>query len=146
MSVFSRKIQIDIDEYEPGTLILKTTLNDKYHDILLSLLVRVPDFAIVEAAVDMKKIPHKDCRKVYALMEAMKGSKVGPGLTRQVLNTLGGPQGCPNLVNLFLITAPLAINAAAVLRQEKESLTEEQMDAIWQEVLAGVCVAYPKKE
>lgn len=146
MSVFSRKIQIDIDEHQPGILVLKTSLCDKYHDILLSLLVRVADFSIVEASVDMKKIPHSDCRKVYELMEAMKGCTVGPGFTRQVLKTMGGPQGCPNLVNLFLITAPLAINAAAVMKQEQESLTDEQMDEIWREILGGVCVAYPKKE
>ncbi|MBS4031818.1 MAG: DUF2889 domain-containing protein [Clostridiales bacterium] len=144
MSIFHRTIDIEIDEGKQGVLVLRTRLTDMYHDIILKLTVEVGKFIISDASVELKRTPHPDCSQIQALVQSMTGLQVGPGFTREVLSAMGGEHGCPNMVNLILLTAPLSMNAAAVLRQRQEGLSEAEMNSLWQEVLGGVCVAYKK--
>ncbi|MDW7649856.1 MAG: DUF2889 domain-containing protein [Bacillota bacterium] len=146
MQLFHRKIDITISDISKDLFLIQTTLCDMYHDILLSLKVSIPDFTIAEASVEMRRIPHENCRAVYPLLAALKGKELRQGFTRAVLSALGGASGCPNMVNLVLLSAPLAINAAAVRRQKQKNLTDEEMNSIWQDVLGGVCLAYPKNK
>lgn len=145
MHLFRRTIEITIFDAGKGTFILSTNLTDMYHDIVLKLHVSAPDYIVTDAAVEMKRIPHPGCREVYELMSKLVGKEVGKGFTKAVLGALGGENGCPNMVNLVLLSAPLAINAAAVLKQQRENLTEAEMDLVWQDVLGGVCLAYPEE-
>lgn len=145
MSLFRRNIEIDINPGIEGELILVTTLTDIYHDIRLTLQISSDSYKIIDASLDMKRIPHPDCPAIEAKIGLLKGAQVGPGFTKQVLTVLGGEQGCPNLTNLVMVTAPLAMNAAAVLKQQRENLTDEQMNTLWQQVLGGVCIAYPRQ-
>ena len=145
MHLFRRTIEITISDAGKGTFILHTNLTDMYHDIVLQLHVSVPDYIVTDAAVEMKRIPHLGCREVYEQMAKLVGNEVGKGFTKVVLDALGGKGGCPNMVNLVLLSAPLAINAAAVLKQQRENLTDAEMDLVWQDVLGGVCLAYPKE-
>ncbi|EEG76675.1 DUF2889 domain-containing protein [Dethiobacter alkaliphilus] len=146
MSLFRRNIEIDINPGTDGQLILITTLTDIYHDIRLTLQISSVTYEITEASLDMNRIPHPDCPAIEAKVTRLKGAQVGPGFTKQVLSVLGGEKGCPNLTNLVMLSAPLAMNAAAVLKQKEENLSEAEMDALWQKVLGGVCVAYPRQE
>jgi hypothetical protein len=145
MSLFHRKIDIDINPELENRLQLVTTLRDMYHDIRLTLVIDKQDFIIHEASVEMERTPQDLCHKIKEKVASMTGVQVGPGFTRQVLSRFKGDQGCPNLANLIFITAPLAINAAAVQRQEEEQLSKEEMDSLWHDVLGGVCVAYNKQ-
>jgi hypothetical protein len=144
--LFHRSIDIKISSTRQGEFDIQTTLRDMYHDILLSLTVSLPDYRVANASVEMKKTPHQNCKAVYPLLATMVGKEVGPGFTKEVISALGGSAGCPNMVNLILLSAPLAINAAAVRKQQKENLTDDEMDAMWQDVLAGVCISYPSKK
>lgn len=144
MSLFQRNIAININPAHEGELALETTLRDMYHDIRLCLTITTADFTIMQASVEMVKIPHPNCHRIKEKVAALAGARVGPGFTRRVLSLFKGEAGCPNLANLVFLTAPLAINATAVLQQERENLSDEEMDTLWNEVLGGVCVAYPK--
>jgi hypothetical protein len=144
MSLFHRKIDIDINLAKDNQLRLVTTLQDMYHDIRLTLLIDKTHYIIREAFVEMERIPHPNCHQIKEKVMSMAGVQVGPGFTRQVLARFKGENGCPNLANLIFITAPLAINAAAVELQQQQQLTAEEMDALWHDVLGGVWVAYKK--
>lgn len=144
MSLFHRVIDIDINTLGDGLFKLVTNLTDMFHHIVLEMLVSAPDFIIEDVVVEMKRIPHPNCRKIYSVARSLRGLQIGPGFTKQVLGLLGGEEGCPNMVNLVLLTAPLAINAAAVLRQKQENLTQQELDGLWQQIMGGICVAYPK--
>lgn len=145
MSLFTRRIEIDINPYGDGMFRLVTTLADVYHDFTLSLLITGREFRITEADVEIKHIPHPRCREISRLAGLLSGLTVGPGFTGQVRTRLGGKDGCPNLLNLVLLTAPLVVNAAAIERLQREKLSPEQEEAVWQETLGGVCLAYPGK-
>ncbi|MBS4023851.1 MAG: DUF2889 domain-containing protein [Dethiobacter sp.] len=146
MSLFRRTIDIDINAHSDGVFSLVTTLSDMYHDIVLTLLISVPEYKIVDAAVDMKKIPHAACRQTYPLVRALTGQQITAGFTRNVLHALGGENGCPNLVNLMLVSAPLVMNAAAVLRMQQENLSQAELEELWHGILGGVCIAYSGNE
>ncbi|MBS3947684.1 MAG: DUF2889 domain-containing protein [Dethiobacter sp.] len=146
MSLFNRRIEIDINPHGDGMFRLVTSLSDVYHDIILTLFIAGQEFRIVEAQVEMKRIPHPRCREICRLANALTGLTVSPGFARQVQASLGGEDGCPNMVNLVLLTAPLVINVTVMQRLLQEELSPEQQEAAWQGALGGVCAAYPKKE
>jgi len=145
MSLFNRRIEIDINPHDVGIFRLVTSLNDIYHDITLTLFIAEQEFRIVDAQVEMNRIPQTRCREICQLANALTGLEVKPGFARQVQASLGGEAGCPNMVNLVLLTAPLVINAATIMRLQQEEMSLEQQADVWQEALGGVCVAYPKK-
>lgn len=142
MSLFRRTIDIDINPGPETELILVTTLQDMFHDIRLTLIVDREDYRIIKAAVDMERIPHDNCHMVKEKVASLAGVRVGPGFTKEVLSRFKGAQGCPNMANLMFVTAPLAMNAAAVLRQQQEKLSQEQLDELWYDLMSGVCIAY----
>jgi hypothetical protein len=145
VSLFNRRIEIDINPYGDEMFRLVTTLADVYHDLTLRLLITGREFLITEAAVEIKRIPHPRCREISRLAGSLSGLTVGPGFTGQVRTRFGGKEGCPNLLNLVLLTAPLVVNAAAIQRLQQENLSPEREEAVWQETLGGVCLAYPVK-
>jgi hypothetical protein len=145
MSLFNRRIEIDINSHGEGMFRLVTTLGDIYHDIVLTLMISDREFRITEAVVETNRIPHSFCREISGLARSLTGLTVGPGFTGQVRSRLGGKEGCPNLLNLVLLTAPLVVNAAVIERLQRENLSPEQAEAVWQETLGGVCLAYPVK-
>ncbi|MBS3898942.1 MAG: DUF2889 domain-containing protein [Dethiobacter sp.] len=146
MSLFNRRIEIDINSHGDGVFRLVTTLGDLYHDIVLTLMISDGEFRIAEAVVETNRIPHPRCREIRKLAGSLTGVTVGPGFLSQIRSRLGGKDGCPNLLNLVLLTAPLVVNASAIRRLQHENLSPEQAEAVWQETLSGVCVAYPEKE
>lgn len=145
MSLFNRRIEIDINPYGDEMFRLITTLGDIYHDIALTLFISDRDFRIKEAVVETNRTPHPRCREISRLAGLLAGLTVGPGFIGRVRSVLGGEAGCPNLLNLVLLTAPLVVNAAAIQRVQRENLSPEQAEAVWLETLGGVCVAYAKK-
>ena len=128
MSIFHRTIDIKINEGKEGFLVLHTRLNDMYHDIILTLTIEMGDFIISDASVELTRTPHPDCSQIRALVQSMTGLQVGPGFTREVLSAMGGEHGCPNMVNLVLLTAPLSMNAAERLAQKQAALAIKQVD------------------
>ncbi len=146
MSLFNRRIEIEINPCGDEMFRLATSLCDVYHDLALNLSINAREFRITEAAVEINRIPHPRCREISRLACSLCGLTVSAGFTRQVRSRLGGTEGCPNLLNLVLLTAPLVVNAATILRLQRENVSPEQAKAVWQETLGGVCLAYPKEE
>lgn len=144
MSLFNRRIEIDINPDGDGMFRLVTTLGDIYHDIVLTLFISDREFRIKEAVVETNRTPHPRCHEISRLTALLAGLTVGPGFIGRVRSALGGEMGCPNLLNLVLLTAPLVVNAAAIVRVQRENLSPEQAEALWLKTLGGVCLAYAK--
>lgn len=138
---FKRDISYRVSQPEPGRILLTATMRDVYHDILLEVLVRESDLTILAATVDFSKCPEEQCQSVGSRLEKMVGVTIGKGLTRAIMNAMGGENGCINLRNMLTGLLPLAINvkAAAGFTDERAML-----DTI-RESLAGACAGYPAK-
>ena len=145
-SLFNRNFNVDIKEKDSYTYRLDVTMKDIYHDFLLTLDVETSEFIIENVKLKLNKKPKEECEELKTLVKKMEGVRISQGFTKSVTSTLGGSKGCPNLVNLFLISAPLALNVNATVDKKNENLTKEELEILLSDVLGGVCLAYPVKE
>jgi hypothetical protein len=138
MEDFQRDISYRLLKREDGQLALTATLRDRFHDIVLEVLVDCETLAITAARVEFRKSPTTDCRNVSPRLEQLKGLVIGKGLNRRLMELLGGGEGCGNLRNLLLGLLPLAMNvkASAGITDEREML-----DTIHERLL-GTCAGY----
>ncbi|MBI2865543.1 MAG: DUF2889 domain-containing protein [Chloroflexi bacterium] len=118
MTLFSRNITVDIDEGENENLIVTSRMVDVFHDITVTLDVSHPGFTILDAHVEMAKVPSQNCYLIYPVAKKLIGLSIARGFNRSVVNLLAGVAGCSNILNLVLAAAPLAINAAHI-REER---------------------------
>lgn len=140
MEEFQRDISYHVLRREDGTILLTATLKDRFHDILMEVVVATETLTVRSAGVDFRKAPSPDCPTVAARMEKLTGLVIGKGLNRKLMELLGGGEGCGNLRNLLLGLLPLAINVKAA-----NGITDEQemLDMIHNRLL-GTCAGYVK--
>lgn len=138
MEDFQRDISYRLLKQEDGQLGLTATLRDRFHDIVLEVLVDGETLAITAARVEFGKSPTADCRNVSPRLEELKGLVIGRGLNRRLLEVLGGGEGCGNLRNLLLGLLPLAMNVRASTGITDE---REMLDTIHEKLL-GTCAGY----
>ena len=142
-TLFNRNFNINIGEKDELSLELEITMKDMYHDFDLTMEVDRNEYYVQNVNLVLNKRPKEKCEELKLLVKKMEGAKIGKGFIKTVTSTLGGNYGCPNLINLFLISAPLALNASALAYKRDNNLSEEEMEDVWNEVLGGVCLAYP---
>lgn len=142
MNSFKRDISYSVSQPDCERILLIATMRDLYHHIVLEVLVQESDLTILAANVDFHKSPEKLCSSVTDNLQKMVGFKIGKGLTRAILNSMGGEHGCVNMRNLLSGLLPLAMNvkAAAGFSDERAMLDNIR------ENLAGACAGYPLKE
>ena len=138
MEDFHRNISHHALRREDGTILLTATLTDRYHDILMEVVVDTETLVVTSARVEFRKAPTFDCPNVTGRLERLAGLVIGKGLNRKLMELLGGGEGCGNLRSLLQGLLPLALNvkAAAGITDEKEML-----DKIHDQ-LVGTCAGY----
>ena len=138
MEDFQRDITYRVFKREDGAIALTAILKDRFHDILVEIVVDGATLAIGSARADFRKSPTSDCRNVSARLELLNGFAIGKGLSRKLTEVLGGSEGCGNLRTLLLGLLPLALNVRASAGYRDEG---EMLDAI-HEQLVGTCAGY----
>jgi hypothetical protein len=141
MEDFQRDISYRVLKREDGRIRLAGTLQDRFHDVLLEVVVAGDSLAIEEIRVDFRKAPSTGCQNLSPRLEQLVGLTIGKGLNRQLMTVLGGGEGCGNVRNMLQGLLPLALNvqAAAGIADEQEML-----DKIHEKLL-GTCVGYAKE-
>ncbi|MDO8674181.1 MAG: DUF2889 domain-containing protein [Dehalococcoidia bacterium] len=134
MTIFSRNIAVDIDEGTEGTLLVKSRMVDRFHDISVLLTVSNPGFTILDVEVEMAVAPDEGCNLVYPLAKKLVGLSIAGGFNRRVVSILAGANGCSNVLNMVLVAAPLAINAAQLLANGGKKGSSNY--------LKGTCIAH----
>ena len=138
MEDFRRDVSYHLLRREDGTILLTATLNDRFHDILLEVVVDAGNLTIDSASVRFNKAPSRDCSNATARLEQLAGLIIGPGLNRRVMELLGGVQGCGNLRTLLMGLLPLAMNVKAAVGISDE---QDLLDTIHNR-LVGACAGY----
>jgi hypothetical protein len=138
MEDFQRDITYRVFKREDGAIALTATLKDRFHDILVEIVVDGATLTIGSALADFRKSPTSDCRNVSARLELLNGFSIGKGLSRNLTEVLGGSEGCGNLRTLLIGLLPLALNVRASAGYGDE---REMLDAI-HEKLVGSCAGY----
>jgi len=140
MEDFRRDISYRLLKRDDGTALLVATLQDRFHDIELEVVVDAASLEIGSVRAEFRKSPTVDCQKVSDRLAGLVGFAIGRGLQRKLMEVLGGGEGCGNLRNLLQGLLPLVLNlkAAAGITDEREML-----DTI-HDHLRGTCVGYGK--
>jgi len=138
MEDFRRDISYHVLRRTDGDILLTATLKDRFHDIIMEVVVDTETLAVKSAGVDFRMAPSHDCSNVSLRLEKLAGLVIGKGLNRKLMELLGGGEGCGNLRSLLLGLLPLALNvkAAAGITDEQEML-----DKIHDQ-LVGTCAGY----
>ncbi|BCS52247.1 DUF2889 domain-containing protein [Geobacter sp. SVR] len=141
MDGFQRDISYRIGRHGDGRLLLSATMRDRYHDIVLEVLVLEDTLVIDGITAEFRRCPTGECRFATLRLQQLAGTTIGKGLNRRIMEALGGESGCGNLRNLLLGLLPLAMNLKAAEGFEDE---EAMMDNI-REQLRGTCAGYPRR-
>ena len=140
MNEFQRDISYRISNSDDGRIRLSATMRDRYHDIVLEVAVNGETLTIEGVATEFRKCPTIDCHHAAERLNRLTGIVIRKGLNKQIVEAMGGEEGCGNLRNLLLGLLPLAINVKAAAGFTDEQAMLDKMS----EHMHGTCAGYPR--
>ncbi len=138
MEDFRRDISHRTLRRNDGTILLTATMNDRFHDIHLEVVVDAETLTVNSAFVEFRKAPSLHCPNAALRLEQLTGLVIGRGLNRRVMELSGGEKGCGNLRTLLIGLLPLAMNVKAAAGIDDE---QELLEMIHNR-LVGSCAGY----
>jgi hypothetical protein len=75
---------------------------DKVHRICVRLLLGGWPLAILDAEAEMPIVPHEECSTTLHTIEKIVGLSIVHGFSDEVLERLGGIQGCTHMTHLII--------------------------------------------
>lgn len=147
--VSKRDIGIEAFELENGNLMLESTLLDPYHLIRLNLHIDPHTRTIVHAKSEFANHPHAACPMVAVKAQMLIGMKIERGITKRILQTIGGNEGCVHLKELALETINFAATTLigydegfGLMSRDFNILNEQEKFAISKHLLVNTCFIY----
>ena len=150
--VSKRDIGIEAFELENGNLMLESTLLDPYHLIRLNIHIEPHTKTIVNARSEFASHPHAACPMVAEKAKLLIGLKIERGITKMILQKIGGNEGCVHLKELALETINFAATTLigydegfGLMSRDFNILDEHQKFEISKHLLVNTCFIYKEK-
>lgn len=93
-------------EGDENTWIAESHLCDDPHDITVTVEINMPEMEITAAQFHFERCPMEQCRLMEEKAARLIGIKVDGNFSRNMMNVVFGPQGCPNIMTLLTIAVP----------------------------------------
>jgi hypothetical protein len=106
---FLRNKVVEVTPQPDGSLAVSWRLTDDLLKAEVNLTVQPPDLEIVEAETELERLVPHQWASAPQLIKKIEGVRVGAGLRKITRGLLGGPKGCPILVNAVLESANAVI-------------------------------------
>lgn len=106
---FLRNKVVEVEPRPDGTLEVSWRLTDDLLKAEVRVVVQLPDMEILEADADLGRFLPQGGENASELIKKIEGINIGGGLRKIVAGLLGGPEGCPILVNAVLESANAVI-------------------------------------
>jgi hypothetical protein len=133
---FLRNKVVEVTPQAEGSLKVSWRLTDDLLKAEVSLTVQPPDLEIVEAEAELERLVPRQWASAPQLIKKIEGVRVGAGLRKITRGLLGGPDGCPILVNAVLESANAVIlHFTRPVLQAGESLEGEEALAFLREMI-----------
>ena len=146
---FLRNKVVEVTPRSDGGLEVSWRLTDDLLKAEIDLTVQLPDLEIVQAEARLSRLVPKQWSAAPELIKKIEGVRVGSGLRKIVAGLLGGPQGCPVLVDAVLESAnAIILYFTRPVLQEGEAMEGEEKLANLREMiknsprLVRSCVAF----
>lgn len=141
MELFSREMKISVRD-DRELIHINSYLKDTHHEIKIHLIIQPITMEIMDASAEMLRIPYEICPQALKNLKQLKGLKIKPGINRQVIELLGGRNGCVHVVDLLRESFTGAVQGDMSLRVQ--GLSGEAITSKLAETLAGSCIGYAK--
>ena len=110
MALFERNKNIRADIIGKGLLKVEISMLDNVHHISTTFHISFPAREIKHAEADFKKAPYVGvCRQTSQKMANLIGIKINRGFTKRVIESVGGKDGCHQLVDQTLEMAKIMV-------------------------------------
>jgi len=106
---FLRNKVVEVEPRPDGALDVFWRLTDDLLKAEVRITVQLPDMEILEAEANLGRFLPQGGEKALELIKRIEGINIGGGLRKIVAGLLGGPDGCPILVNAVLESANAVI-------------------------------------
>ena len=150
--VSKRDIGIEAFELENGNLMLEATLLDPYHLIRLNIHIAPQTKTIVHARSEFASHPHAACPMVAEKAKLLIGLKIERGISKMILQKIGGSDGCVHLRELTLETINFAATTLigyddgfGLMSREFNIQDEAQRFEMSKHLLNNTCFIYKEK-
>jgi hypothetical protein len=150
--VSKRDIGIEAFELENGNLMLEATLLDPYHLIRLNIHIEPISRTIVNAKSEFASHPHTGCPQVAEKAKLMIGMTIGRGISKLILQTIGGNEGCIHLRELAMETINFAATTLigydegfGLMSRDFNILNEDEKFELSKHLLKNTCYIYKDK-
>lgn len=150
--VSKREIGIEAFELQNGNLMLEATLLDPYHLIRLNISIEPKSKTIVDAMSEFANHPHTICPSIAVKAKQLIGLKIERGITKNILQKIGGCDGCVHLKELTLETINFAATTLVgfdegfgLMSREFNILDEIQKFELSKHLLKNSCFVYKEK-
>ena len=108
---FLRNKVVEVEPQPDGSIAVSWRLTDDLLKAEVNINVQLPDLEIVEAEAKLERLVPEAWSSAPGLIKKIEGVRIGSGLRKIVAGLLGGPQGCPVLVQAVLESANAVIFA-----------------------------------
>jgi len=127
-------------EQEGEDLWVRAALVDTVHEMAFEIRAGLHDLEIKEIKASMIRTPHPICKRVAEKAKNLTGLQIGKGMTRIVMETIGGPEGCYHYADLFMEAVKILKTGrySWIYRNKNE---EERNKEYWSE-LRNTCYYY----
>lgn len=149
--VSKRDIGIEAFELENGNLMMESTLLDPYHLIRLNIHINPTDKIITYAQSEFSNYPHNICRLISEKSKLLVGLKIERGISKHIIQKIGGKEGCVHLKELALETINFAATVLigydygfGLMSRDFNLLDENKKFEIAKNVLQNTCFVYKK--
>lgn len=146
---FLRNKVVEVSPQADGNIAVSWRLTDDLLKAEVNITVQLPDLEIVQATAALDRLVPKAWSKAAELIKKVEGVRVGGGLRKIAQGLLGGPKGCPVLVDAVLESAnAIILHFTRPVLQASESLEGDEMRASLKEMvknnprLIRSCVAF----
>lgn len=81
------------------------------HEMVVDLILQLPELIIAAVDVVMEVTPHRQCTSIEDRYEELIGLSIARGFSREVTARFGGVNGCTHVGALLRAMAPVAVQA-----------------------------------
>jgi len=142
MRLYNRSVSSYAERVADDRMVLEGFFIDTFHELNVTLEVRLPDLTIVAARAEMQRSPYALCADVMKRVEALVGKTAGAGIGKVAREALGGPEGCSHLEELVLEAVRSAIQAEFVA--SGQGLNEEEKVEVYRRKWQNTCYAWSR--
>ncbi|MDT7658946.1 MAG: hypothetical protein QOF38_3661 [Pseudonocardiales bacterium] len=117
---------------DTSTSVADSTDVELIHDLRLEATITLPDLVITEVAGHSDQQPYDQCALTLAPLGRLRGLTLKRGYRRQVMERLGGTQGCSHFLTLALeLSAANVLSIYLRMRAETPNTPTTRADGTW---------------